>query len=216
MSKVTFHPKILCFLCKWCGYSAADMAGTGRMLYPASVRAVEVLCSGMVHPNWVISALMGGMDGVMVVGCRKGQCHYGSGNELAQTRGEILEETMWELGLERERFRMEWLSAAEAERFVTVVTEMTSRLRQLGPNKPLSRIQLNESQLLYATDGHRFVHEVDGKHYYWDGQIYKDHNSAQKAISHYLDNKFEAKLIPDAKGILIYTRRPCHHQRGDD
>lgn len=129
-----YKPKILAFACNWCSYAAADLAGTARMQYPASLRMVRVMCSGMVHPALVMEAFNKGADGVMVMGCHLGECHYQNGNLQAQARLAVVEETMDAFGLEPERFELLWCSSAEASRFVGAVREMTARLAGLGPS----------------------------------------------------------------------------------
>jgi F420-non-reducing hydrogenase iron-sulfur subunit len=129
-----FEPKIIAFTCNWCAYAAADLAGIARMQYPSGMRTIRVMCSGMVHPNLVIEAFQLGADGVMVMGCHPGECHYVDGNLKAEARLVVLTETLEAMGLEEERFRLVWCSAAEADRFVAAVTDMTELLRVLGPS----------------------------------------------------------------------------------
>lgn len=131
---MTFDPKILAFCCNWCSYPAADLAGTARMQYPSSLRIIRVMCSGMVHPNLVVEAFQHGADGVMIMGCHLGECHYQDGNYRAQDRVAVIEEMLDALGLEQERFRLAWCSLAEADRFVGVVRSMTDTVRELGPS----------------------------------------------------------------------------------
>lgn len=132
-----FEPKIVAFCCNWCSYAAADLAGIGRMRYPHNVRIIRVMCSGMVHPELVVEALNLGADGVMVLGCHLGECHYQSGNYKALDRSEMISELMEDLGFEAERFSISWVSSAEPDRFVDAVTQMTEQIRELGPN-PIS------------------------------------------------------------------------------
>ncbi|NTW37458.1 MAG: hydrogenase iron-sulfur subunit [Syntrophobacteraceae bacterium] len=129
-----FEPKIVAFTCNWCAYAAADLAGITRMQYPHSVRMIRVMCTGMVHPNLVLEAFQLGADGVMVMGCHPGDCHYVDGNLKAEARLVVLNEMLETMGLEEERFRLVWCSAAEAERLVAAVTDMTDVLRELGPS----------------------------------------------------------------------------------
>ena len=214
MAKDDFQPKILYFMCQWCGYSAADLAGANRMAYPASVRSIEVTCSGMVHPNWVVNSLLAGVDGVMIFGCHKGQCHYGSGNRLALKREDLILQTLDDIGLERERFSMKWVSAAEAGPLVAAIKEMTQKLSHLPPNRNLGLRLSPPSGPGTSLVGPKFVRTINDKRYYWDGNIYQAHSSAQKAISDYLDKGFEAKLVPTSDGILIYTRRDSKKDEG--
>ncbi len=129
-----FEPKIIAFCCNWCSYAGADLAGTSRLQYPANVRIIRVMCSGMVHPNLVIEALTKGADGVMICGCHPGDCHYLEGNLRAQSRAEALALLLEDFGLEPERFRLEWISASEGPRFAQVMREMVETIKELGPS----------------------------------------------------------------------------------
>jgi F420-non-reducing hydrogenase iron-sulfur subunit len=129
-----FEPIIIGFLCNWCAYAGADLAGTSRIQYPPNIRIIRVMCSGMVHPNLVIEALTKGADGVLIAGCHLGECHYLEGNRRAQDRAEAIKLMLDDFNLEQERFRLEWISASEAEKFAMVVTEMTQQLKGLGPS----------------------------------------------------------------------------------
>lgn len=124
--------RIIAFCCNWCSYSAADLAGISRMHYPASVRIIRVMCSGMVHPEMVVHALDRGADGVMIIGCHLGECHYIRGNEIALARAEVIEETLEDLGYEPERFQLVWVSSAESERLVEAFRQMNDRLVRLS------------------------------------------------------------------------------------
>lgn len=129
-----FEPVILAFDCNWCSYAAADLAGIARLQYPPNLRIIRVMCSGMVHPNLVVEAFQKGADGVMVMGCHPGECHYVDGNEKAQRRMAVVTEMLDTMGLEPERFRLVWCSSSEAERFAASVREMTETVRALGPS----------------------------------------------------------------------------------
>lgn len=128
-----FEPIVLAFCCNWCAYAGADLAGTSRTQYPPNLRIIRVMCTGMVHPNLVVEALTRGADGVLILGCHPGDCHYLEGNLRAQARREAIELLLEDLGLERERFRLEWVSASEGPRFARVVGEMVASIKQLGP-----------------------------------------------------------------------------------
>jgi len=125
------EPKIIAFCCNWCSYAAADLAGISRLQYPGSVRIIRVMCSGMVHPEMVLHALDKGADGVMIVGCHLGECHYIKGNELALARAEVLTDTMEDLGFESERFQITWVSSSEPERLAEAFRGMSARLASL-------------------------------------------------------------------------------------
>jgi F420-non-reducing hydrogenase iron-sulfur subunit len=129
-----FEPKIIAFTCNWCSYAAADLAGTARIQYPTNLLIIRVMCTGMVHPNLVTEAFELGADGVMVMGCHPGECHYQDGNQKAKARLAVVEEMLSLMDLEKERFQLVWCSSAEAERFASVVAEMTRTLRELGPS----------------------------------------------------------------------------------
>jgi len=130
----TFEPLIIVYCCNWCSYSGADLAGTSRIQYPSNIRIIRVMCSGMVHPNLVVEALTKGADGVLMLGCHIGDCHYLEGNLKAQARKEAIELLLDDMGIERDRFRLEWVSASEGPRFVQVIKEMVEQVRKLGPS----------------------------------------------------------------------------------
>lgn len=128
-----FEPKIIGFLCRWCSYLGADLAGTSRAQYPPNVIPIRVMCSGRVDPAFVMRALADGADGVLIAGCHPGDCHYQCGNYRAAARHSLLLDMLEQFGVEKERVRLEWISAAEGEKFASVVTEMTEEIRRLGP-----------------------------------------------------------------------------------
>ena len=134
MTKPAFEPKIVGFLCNWCSYAGADLAGVSRIQYPPSLRIVRVMCSGRIDPVFILEAFKSGADGVLVAGCHPGDCHYLSGNYKAERRVLILKSLLEQLGLEPERLRLEWVSAAEGDRFATVVKVMTEEIKNLGPS----------------------------------------------------------------------------------
>lgn len=134
-----FEPRIVAFLCHWCSYAAADLAGTQRLEYPSSVRVVHVPCSGRVDPGFVVQALLEGADGVLVAGCHPGDCHYVTGNRMALRRVTVLRELLEHVGVEPERVRMTWVSAAEGRKFAETITRMTDEVRALGPAPDLFR-----------------------------------------------------------------------------
>ncbi|MCL0094338.1 hydrogenase iron-sulfur subunit [Dehalococcoidales bacterium] len=129
-----FEPLIINFCCNWCSYAGADLAGVSRIQYPPNIRIIRVMCSGMVHPNLVINALTKGADGVLICGCHPGDCHYLEGNLKAEARAKAIKLMLQDFGIEEERFRLEWVSAAEGSRFAQVVTDMVEKVKQLGPS----------------------------------------------------------------------------------
>jgi len=134
MTESEFRPKIVGFLCNWCSYAGADLAGVSRIQYPPTLRIVRVMCSGRVHPVFILEAFRRGADGVLVAGCHHGDCHYLTGNYKAENRVLLLKKVLEQLGLEPERLRLEWVSASEGDRFAKVVKDMTEEIRKLGPN----------------------------------------------------------------------------------
>lgn len=129
-----FQPKIIAFACNWCSYAGADLAGVSRIQYPPSTRVIRVMCSGRISPMFILEALRGGADGVLVTGCHLGDCHYISGNEKAVHNFEMARSLVQLLGIEPQRLRLEWISAAEGAHFAEVVKEFTDQIRQLGAN----------------------------------------------------------------------------------
>jgi len=130
----TFEPYIVGFLCNWCGYAGADLAGTSRIQYPPNLRAIRLMCSGRVDPTFILTALKRGADGILVVGCHPGDCHYINGNLRTERRVALLKKMLSDLGLDDRRVRLEWISASEGERFAAVVKEFVEEIRALGPN----------------------------------------------------------------------------------
>lgn len=133
MSVAEREPKIVGFLCNWCSYAGADLAGTSRTSYPTSVRVIRVPCSGRVNPQFVLRAFQLGADGVLVAGCHPGDCHYSTGNYFTRRRFLLVKRFLDYLGIDQRRFRLRWISASEGPKFAETIREMTEELRQLGP-----------------------------------------------------------------------------------
>ena len=133
MTDDRFEPKIVAFLCNWCSYRAADLAGTARVKYEPNVRMIRVMCSGRVDPNFVLKALAMGADGVMIAGCHPGECHYLEQNYKAMRRFSMLKHTLQMIGVEDERVRLQWASAAEGVQLAEAINEMVAQVRALGP-----------------------------------------------------------------------------------
>lgn len=132
---LSYEPKIVGFLCNWCGYAGADLAGTSRITYPANLRVIRVPCSGRVDPLFVVKAFQLGADGVLVAGCHPGDCHYTEGNYHTRRRFALLRPLLDYLGIEKERFRLEWVSASEGKRFSELVLDFTETLKRIGPQE---------------------------------------------------------------------------------
>ena len=129
------RPLIVGFLCNWCSYAGADMAGTSRQSYPTNIRIIRVPCSGRVDPLLIVKCFEEGADAVLVAGCHPGDCHYNEGNYYGRRRFALLRELLDFMGIDRERFRIEWVSASEGKRFAGIVTEFTDQMTKLGPRK---------------------------------------------------------------------------------
>jgi len=135
-------PRIVGFLCKWCSYAGADLAGVSRLKMPASLVSIRVMCSSRVNPLFVLKAFLSGADGILVAGCHPGDCHYQEGNYYTRRRFALTQKIFKELGLEAERIRLSWISASEGKRFVDVVTEFTENLKTIGKNSIKAEIFL--------------------------------------------------------------------------
>ncbi len=132
-AKAEWRPTLLAYLCNWCSYAGANLAGASRMQYDAAVRVVRVPCSGRVDPLMIYKAFERGVDGVLVGGCHLGDCHYAEGNYACQGRMALVRSLLAAAGIEQSRFRLEWISASEGQIFRDVVDEMSAELRELGP-----------------------------------------------------------------------------------
>lgn len=130
-----FFPKIIAFLCNWCGYAGADFAGVSRIQYPPSIRIIRVMCSGRIQLALILDAFNRGSDGVLVCGCHIGDCHYIDGNKKAEERISITKQLLELLRIKKERLRLEWISASEGAKFAEVIEDFTNQLILLGPLK---------------------------------------------------------------------------------
>jgi F420-non-reducing hydrogenase iron-sulfur subunit len=129
-----FRPKIVGFLCNWCTYAAADLAGSSKLALAPEFSVIRVMCSSRIDHNLLLSTFFKGADGILVAGCHPGDCHYGEGNYYARRRFALLKQVMTTLGLDPERLQLSWVSAAEGKRYADVVNEFTERIRAMGPN----------------------------------------------------------------------------------
>lgn len=138
-----FEPNIVAFLCNWCSYAGADLAGTSRIQYPSNVRVIRVMCSGRVNPLFVMNALQQGADGVLISGCHPGDCHYMQGNYYARRRFNLMRNFLEYLGVEPQRVRMSWVSASEGAKWKEVIEEVVKGVKEVGPMDQFKRRQLN-------------------------------------------------------------------------
>jgi F420-non-reducing hydrogenase iron-sulfur subunit len=132
---MSWEPKIVGFLCNWCSYRGADLAGTSRIHFAPNVKVIRVPCSTRVEPTFVIKAFQSGADGVLILGCHPGDCHYIEGNYKTMRRMPLLKKMLAQFGIEDERVRLDWVSASEGEKYASVINEMTEKVRALGPFK---------------------------------------------------------------------------------
>ena len=135
-----FNPKILAFLCNWCSYAGADLAGTSRMKYPPSILPIRVMCSSRVDPLFILSAYLSGADGVLVAGCHPGDCHYQEGNYYARRRFAMFKKILESIGLESDRLWLSWVSASEGQKYAKIATEFTKKIKELGNNSSKNKI----------------------------------------------------------------------------
>ncbi|MBN2065356.1 MAG: hydrogenase iron-sulfur subunit [Candidatus Thermoplasmatota archaeon] len=134
-----FEPNIIGFLCNWCSYAGADLAGTSRIQYPPNVKIIRVMCSGRINPIFVLNALQQGIDGVIIGGCHPGECHYETGNYLTRRRITVLKKLLEYIGIDPRRVQMTWISASEGAKFADVIKAATDEIRNLGPIQKIKR-----------------------------------------------------------------------------
>ena len=128
-----FKPQIIAFLCNWCSYTGADLAGTARLKYKPNVRAIRVMCSGRIEPTFVLRAFRRGADGVLICGCHPGDCHYQEGNYRCMRRYHLLQKYIQQMGIETERLKLEWISASEGKQYAELIDSFTETITELGP-----------------------------------------------------------------------------------
>ncbi|MCP4680857.1 MAG: hydrogenase iron-sulfur subunit [Desulfobacterales bacterium] len=130
-----FEPRIIAFVCNWCTYTAADLAGTSRLAYPKNIRLIRVMCTGMVDPQYIIKALLEGADGVLVSGCHPGDCHYINGNYKVRRRIKLLKAILPQFGIDEKRLRLTWIGASDGIKFVEIMKDLTTQIKALGPTE---------------------------------------------------------------------------------
>jgi len=132
---MNFQPTIIAFLCNWCAYTGADLAGTSRLRYAPNIRIIRVMCSGRIDPTFVLKAFQQGADGILICGCHPGDCHYQEGNYKCLRRFKLIQKYITQMGIEPERLKLEWISASEGKQFAELVNEMTMSILNVGPSK---------------------------------------------------------------------------------
>lgn len=134
-----WEPKIVAFLCNWCSYAGADLAGVSRLQYGANIRVIRVPCSGRINPLYILKALQNGADGVLVSGCHPGDCHYISGNLVARRKFALIKNLLEYVGLEPQRVQFSWVSASEGQRFAALINKVIEDVKQVGPAAKLAK-----------------------------------------------------------------------------
>lgn len=134
-----FEPHIVAFLCNWCTYTGADLAGTSRLQYPPNVRIIRMMCSSAVDPVYILKLLLDGTDGVLIGGCHPGDCHYQTGNYKTRRRFVALREILKEAGFDEKRVWLKWISASEGQLFADTISDMVAALKELGPNPMIEK-----------------------------------------------------------------------------
>jgi len=147
-----YEPKIVAFFCNWCTYTAADLAGVSRLKYAPNVKVIRIMCSGRVDPQFILQAFASGADGVLIGGCHPGDCHYSEGNYKMLRRFRLLKRLLHTLGIDDERFRLEWISASEGEKVKTVINDMVEKLTVLGPLSIPKQINKLDEELKELSD----------------------------------------------------------------
>ena len=141
-----FEPKIIGFLCNWCSYAGADLAGVSRFQYPANIRIIRIPCSGRVNHLFIMRALYDGADGVLISGCHPGDCHYQTGNYYARRRLEIFKNLLYLTGIPQNRLKLAWVSASEGAQFSKLVTEITDDVKELGENEEFRAVRKDSEE----------------------------------------------------------------------
>jgi coenzyme F420-reducing hydrogenase delta subunit len=206
-----FEPKIIGFLCNWCSYAGADLAGVSRIQYPPNIRIIRVMCSGRVDPVIVLEMFASGADGVIVTGCHPGDCHYVAGNLYEERKIKMLKKLIALTGLELGRLRLEWVSAAEGQRFAQVVTEFTEQIRKLGPSpvsgeKPNQQIFENLQAAKNAAAGFKLRILVGRELELTEKNNVYQERLSQEEFDSMLDEIVEAEFIQHKIHLLTRTK----------
>jgi len=167
-----FEPKIIGFLCNWCSYAGADLAGVSRLTYPTNLRVIRVMCSARVDPVHILDSFLNGADGILVGGCHLGDCHYITGNYYAEKKIELTKKLMQIAGIKEERLRLEWISAAEGVKFSQVVTDFTEIIKNLGPFPCMDKLMELQAAQEVANGRYFRILAVKAKDFVDDGNVY--------------------------------------------
>ena len=197
---MTFEPRIVGFLCNWCSYAGADLAGVSRISYPTNIRIIRLMCSGRVDPVIVLETLAQGADGVLVAGCHIGDCHYITGNLQAESKIKVMKKLLAQTGLELERLRLEWVSASEGGRFAELVKDFTEQIRKLGPSplagdKPDKNIMAGVLAAKAAAEDFRLRLLVGReKTMIDDGNVYEE-KASEEELDKILDDVIDTEFV---------------------
>jgi F420-non-reducing hydrogenase iron-sulfur subunit len=204
---MVFEPRIVGFLCNWCSYAGADLAGVSRIQYPPNLRIIRVMCSGRVDPSVVLGVLAEGADGVMITGCHVGDCHYIDGNLYARRKFGLLRRLVEKAGLEPERVMLEWVSASEGQRFADVVTGFTGMIRGLGPVAGDEETKLNLRAAKAAAEEYR-LRALVGK----EEKLVESGNVYGEEVTHEMFDRIMGEAVETEytrnKIRLMLTREP--------
>ena len=139
---MNYRPTIVAFLCNWCAYTGADLAGTSRLRYAPNIRIIRIMCSGRIEPTFILKAFQQGADGVLICGCHPGDCHYQEGNYKCLRRFKLIQKYTEQMGIEKDRLRLEWISASEGKQFAELVNDLTKTLLTIGPSKTRKSLEI--------------------------------------------------------------------------
>lgn len=200
-----FEPKIIGFLCNWCSYAGADLAGVSRIQYPTNIRIIRVMCSGRVDPSLPLGFLAEGADGIMITGCHIGDCHYIDGNLYAKRKFGLLERLVERAGLERRRVMLEWVSASEGQKFADLVTGFIEKVKEMGPNPAATdpEVRLNLRAAQEAAEAYR-LRALVGKEEKLEkeGNVYGDRLS-QEELDKLMDEAVELEYTRNKIRLLL-------------
>ncbi len=208
---VEFEPKIIGFLCNWCSYAGADLAGVSRIQYPSNIRIIRVMCSGRIDPIIPIEVFAKGADGVIVLGCHPGDCHYSEGNLYEKRKIKMLKKLLALTGIGADRLKLEWVSASEGQRFAQVVTEFTEQIRQLGRSpvsgaNPDLQVLLNLQAAKNAASGFRVRVLVGRERELTEKSNVYDEKILQEEFDALLDDTVKAEFIQHKLHLLTRNR----------
>ena len=208
--KHKFEPKIIGFLCNWCSYAGADLAGVSRIQYPPNIRVVRVMCSGRIDPIIPLEVFMRGADGVIVLGCHPADCHYVEGNLYEERKIKMLKKLLALTGFGPERLRLDWVSASEGQRFAQIVTEFTDQIKRLGPSpvsgkSPDLKVLENLEAARNAASDFRLRVLVGRERELTEKNNVYDEKVSQEEFDSLLDEVVEAEFIRQKIHLLTRT-----------